>query len=394
MADVVTIDPINLRFIEISTGTDNSIDWVEVYSEWKDWLLADPSRLKYPQAFAVVGGDPITDIQNLGSTFFLENKWRFRPAEHSHRIELVGNCFTREPGGDVSVDTIGDYRVTVALKVSNLVDASVARLDLDQLLQAVYINTISGVPGTTGSIGTPTNPVSNITDAFIIATEKNLSSYNITGPCALDQDYTNWTFNGAGAHVDNTTLFNFAGYDVNRCLFHDMNLTGSMTGKIEAHECGLSVLAGLDGFFITCGFFDSFLIDDDALIAFHDCFSVVAGTGHPVCTVGSNVALQFRGYSGGIGIRALTAGCTVSADLAPGRVKVYDDCTGGLILVRGSGDLIDESGGLVTIDESGLVFSGTEQTIADEVHSRGMLSRRLNLEQIEVNEESVLREII
>lgn|SRR3990167_6311753 len=124
MADVVTFDPTNRLIIEINTGSPavNEIDAVEVYSEWKDWLIADPTRLGWPQAFTPVGGDPRTETQNLGITRFLENGWRIRPAEYSHKLVVTGNLFTREAGQSIFKPTIGAYNVHTETVVSNIID--------------------------------------------------------------------------------------------------------------------------------------------------------------------------------------------------------------------------------------------------------------------------------
>jgi len=140
MADVVTFNPTNLRIIEINTGSpaSNEIDIQEMYSEWKDWLLADSSRMRYPQAFRYVGGDPISDTDFLGSTYFLNTGagWRIRPAEYDHRLILHGNLFT-DPFGDVPVvTTLGTYTVAVESKVSTLVE-TVTSVETAQVISAV-----------------------------------------------------------------------------------------------------------------------------------------------------------------------------------------------------------------------------------------------------------------
>lgn len=122
MPDVVTFDPTNLRIVEITTGGDNELDILEVYSEWKAWLLADQSRLAYPQAFRFAGGDPISGTESLGSTYFLLNGWRIRPAEHSHRLSIVGNLYTDPAGEDPVVATLGTFNVRVLMRVSNIID--------------------------------------------------------------------------------------------------------------------------------------------------------------------------------------------------------------------------------------------------------------------------------
>lgn len=139
MADVVTFDPISLRIIEVnSSATENLLDVLEIYSEWKAWLLAEPSRLGYPQAFSVVGGDPTIGSQSLGSTFFLENNWRIRPAEYVHKLTLSGNLFPRG-GGSVFVPTLASINVHTETFVSNIIDTSTtAGTSPDDLASAVW----------------------------------------------------------------------------------------------------------------------------------------------------------------------------------------------------------------------------------------------------------------
>lgn len=121
MPDVVTFDAATLRIIEVDAGGDNSLDVVEIYSEWKAWSLIGDNA-KHPPAFRYVGGDPISDVRALGSTFFLTNGWRIRPAERTHNLELVGNLYTDPAGDRVWVNTLGSYTVGIQLTVSNLLD--------------------------------------------------------------------------------------------------------------------------------------------------------------------------------------------------------------------------------------------------------------------------------
>jgi hypothetical protein len=119
---IVTFDPIALIISEVGAGVDNALDWQDIYSEWKAWLLADVARLGYPAAFRYAGADPISETRSLGSTFFLLGGWRLRPAELSHRLTLVGNCYTDPAGYSVIVPTLGSYTVAVELATSNLID--------------------------------------------------------------------------------------------------------------------------------------------------------------------------------------------------------------------------------------------------------------------------------
>jgi len=138
MADVVTFDASGpLRIVEISTGADNTLDWQEIYSEWKAWTQTG-DNMKYPPAFAVVGGDPISETETLGSAFFILAPWKLRPAEHDHRLTINGDVFTVPAGESPIVPTLGGYTCVVELKVSSLPQASAY-----ELLDGIRMDTTS-----------------------------------------------------------------------------------------------------------------------------------------------------------------------------------------------------------------------------------------------------------
>lgn len=353
MPDVVTFDGPNKIIQEISASGDNALDIVEIYSEWKDWVRTGDNS-KFLPAFTVVGGDPISSTQNLGSTFFLENGWRIRPAELNHRFELVGNLYTREEGGDPVVDTVGTFRVTVVLTVSNLTDSSVARLDLDQVLQAIYIDPSNGTPGTADTVGTPTNPSSNIADARTIADSRNLFGYEFRGALTVGSDHTDWFFNGLSAVHSN--ILNISGVSVTNSRFRDLVLTGSILGTVECENCRLEVITGLDGTFKSCELDSTLTIANSAEVVMVDCSSNVPGDFTPVLTMGVNSQVNIRNYSGGIEIRGMTAGCVVSIDLDPGTLILSDSSnTGGTLLVRGVGKCVIGDNVGTTVNDDGLL---------------------------------------
>jgi hypothetical protein len=154
MPAVVTFDGDNRRIIEISAGGDNELNVAEVYSEWKEWVKSAPANAAVEQAFRQVGGDPISPTQDLGTTFFLMNGWKVRPAELNHKLTLVGNIVTDPAGESVFVPTLGAFTVNTETRVSNLIDVS--RLDLNALstesADAVW-NSMIETAGGSGSMG-------------------------------------------------------------------------------------------------------------------------------------------------------------------------------------------------------------------------------------------------
>ena len=111
----------------------------DLYSAWKEWNVAGqeaPDPRVWDKAFTAIGGDPITDQQNLGTTFFLENGWRIQPfaSKTSYTLTIEGNLYTREAGETPFFFAEG---VSVSLVRSNIVDlitieaASVAITEAD-----------------------------------------------------------------------------------------------------------------------------------------------------------------------------------------------------------------------------------------------------------------------
>lgn len=97
---------------------------VDLYSAWKEWVKEAPDAVipaGQPIAFSAVGGDAVTDNQNLGTTFFLENGWRIQPftSGQSYTLTITGNLYTREPGETPFYFAEG---ASVSLVRSNIVD--------------------------------------------------------------------------------------------------------------------------------------------------------------------------------------------------------------------------------------------------------------------------------
>ena len=97
---------------------------VDLYSAWKEWVKeAHDAVIPAGQliAFSAVGGDAVTDNQNLGTTFFLENGWRIQPytSGQSYTLTITGNLYTREPGETPFYFAEG---ASVSLVRSNIVD--------------------------------------------------------------------------------------------------------------------------------------------------------------------------------------------------------------------------------------------------------------------------------
>ena len=109
----VSFDPA-ARLIVCSTGT-TMVDMDDVYSRWKDWVIAGDNA-KYEPAFRTVGGDPTTGGNRIATYFFLLNGWKLRPQEANHTLIVTGILLV-DGGGDPYASTVGTYNVRIVATV-------------------------------------------------------------------------------------------------------------------------------------------------------------------------------------------------------------------------------------------------------------------------------------
>lgn len=114
----VTFDGPN-KLIIVDNGVTELDATVDLYSDWKEWMLTSGSdNAKYLPAFRTTGGDELPGGQFISGYFFLTNGWRIRPYEGDHGLTIVGNLFV-DGGGNPFVPTLGDYTVMVNVQTSS-----------------------------------------------------------------------------------------------------------------------------------------------------------------------------------------------------------------------------------------------------------------------------------
>jgi len=126
------------KIIYVNEGETELDVKIDIYSAWKEWVLSSP---EYPlpswqkEAISAIGGEPLNDTLNVGSTFFLENGWRIQPfaRKEPYILTVIGNIYTREAGENPFLFAEG---VSVNLTRSNLVDQLVASSTVTEADQA------------------------------------------------------------------------------------------------------------------------------------------------------------------------------------------------------------------------------------------------------------------
>jgi len=133
------------KIIYVSEGVTELDVKVDIYSAWKEWTLESPeypAAIGWKRAISAIGGEPLNDTLNVGSTFFLENGWRIQPfaSGQPYLLTVNGNIYTREAGGNPFLFAEG---VSVNLTRSNLVDqlvasASITEMDYNNIANKVW----------------------------------------------------------------------------------------------------------------------------------------------------------------------------------------------------------------------------------------------------------------
>ena len=264
--------------------------------------------------------------------------------------------------GLISPDSVADA-VMEEQTSEHTTPGSVGRL-LGTLEKAVtgvvYIDVDNGVSGTGEGVGTRSNPVDNIADAFTIATALGARSFWIRGDLTLDRTVTDWRFEGVSSRGASLALAN---YDVGGCFFKGLALSGNGGGgDIHASKCSLGALSNITGEFVECGLTSTLTPADGERTTLIKCFSDVLASSPPIIDLTAQTGdnLQVRVYSGDLELRnADNAGQQLTVGVAGGRLVLHSSCTAGDLILTGMGELDDSSDGLA-IDKRGFLGLGTD----------------------------------
>ena len=114
----VTFDGANTVITLPSTGTyDAEID---LYSDWKEWVLQGDNA-KYLPAFDATGGDDIGAGQEIAPYFFLRTDlgWSIKAPEQDGDVIVQGNLFPRISGQSLFSPPDGDFTVLITQALSS-----------------------------------------------------------------------------------------------------------------------------------------------------------------------------------------------------------------------------------------------------------------------------------
>jgi hypothetical protein len=240
----------------------------------------------------------------------------------------------------------------------------------------VSINTDSSYSGTEFPIGTPEQPVNNISDALAIANERGFGAFYILSDLTLtgSLDLSKKHFHGTSKSVVLITID--SSVNLSQTGFHDCTITGTLDGESRIEGCKILDLNYVDGFVEDSILEGTITLSGTGPGHILNCFSGHPGEATPTINMGgSGSSLVLRNYNGGIKLTNKSGSEEVSVDLNSGQVIVDSTVTNGLILVRGIGNLTDNSTGTAVVNSSSLLnVSQVSLAVWDEDVSKHIIS--------------------
>jgi hypothetical protein len=235
--------------------------------------------------------------------------------------------------------TVHDYSVESYIKI--------ASAGIMALPDGVYVDSVNGVAGTAWPIGTPGRPVSNLTDALVIAIARNTYKLYLQENFAYYDspiDLMGWEIIGSSI----TTSFWLGGgnRDFYLTTFRNLIINGvlkSVASYLLCHNCILNNLS-IKGDLYDCDVYGSIVVIA-GLKFFHCHFSnaIIDGT--------SNGDFDIYDCGGILEIDKLTGGPAQCIHGNQLHLTINNTCTGGTINVYGDVTLIDNHTGTCVVND-------------------------------------------
>ncbi len=280
-------------------------------------------------------------------------------------------------GNLVAVDADGNS-ISPILQSANVqvVKTSSASATLQELEAIQYSSFNGGVTvdisspysGTEFPTGTIQQPVNNTADALTIAEERGFSTIYIIGDIVLDSgsNFSEYIFVGESMTKTKITINPDA--NVINSEFYDAEITGTLDGGNVLRNCLISDINYVNGYIEQCVLSaGTIVLGGNQEAHFLDCWSGVVGLFTPTIDMGgSGQGLGVRNYNGGLKIVNKSGTDKISIDLNSGQIILDSTVTNGEIVIRGIGDVIDNSSGATIITDDLINPANIADAILDE----------------------------
>jgi hypothetical protein len=229
-----------------------------------------------------------------------------------------------------------------------------AAIEHMQFAEMVVIDPINGVAGTLSPIGTQRYPVNNLADAITIANSRGFKKIKIHGSLTIQSGQSVSGFTLIGDGPENTVLTMTSGCTTHRSSFEDMSISGRQAGETHYKNCDIGQLENVHCVFNQCRLIGPFYMSTTSTdtSSFFQCYTgEIQGAETVIDLNSSMVSMVFNDFNGKIRFMNMNHASpgVVVVNGSAGKITIDSTCTTGVIKVRGSVEVVDNSTGS-TID--------------------------------------------
>jgi hypothetical protein len=303
-----------------------------------------------------VGGDAISDTEELGKYVFIRNQdgWRLQPYDADQELRVIGNIFARDPEGRLWLSRAGRTIVIQSERSALSTAIQQEALEYASYDGGVEVDPDSSYAGTSFPTGTRQAPVNNIDDALTIAAQRGFVEIRFRSDVVLSN--VDLSERHVTASILGVVVVLGANVNVDNTRFSDATLVGSFVGtNCHLHRCRIGDITYSGEFVEQCAIMGTITLVGSNNVFILDNVDADPGSGTPTLDLAAFTgALSIRSWWGGLVVQNKVDAGTAALDMNSGRLVVDSSCTGGTIRVRGIGSVEGTTGGTV-IDENDLL---------------------------------------
>jgi hypothetical protein len=235
-------------------------------------------------------------------------------------------------------------------------------IEFSSFANAVTIDTgnLTGlaVAGTVFPTGTRQAPSNNLGDLSLIANRRGITRVNVIGNLVISGSSPSWDrFEFVGESPTKSEINILPSANVTNSEFYNAIITGTLDGNSQIEKSVIKELHYVDGTIFNCAIGPTpIYLTSGATANILQSYSTVPGTSTPSINMGGTGVLALRGYNGGMLLYNYGGIGSHSIDLDSGQIKLGSSFSGGTLVARGTGKLIEEDTG--NHIESGIWNSG------------------------------------
>lgn len=293
----------------------------------------------------------------------IANDWTSGDAYKVHneiQVNIAGGNLVAVDGYGAAIDPVCPTAFTQVVRSSasqstslNSADIEFSSFDGSVTLDPTN-KTGKAVSGTLFPTGTPRQPSNNLTDTLLIAVARGFAIIYLRGSVTIaNEDVSSCRFIGESAA--STDVVVGASATVINSEFANVNISGDFDGYVLIENSRIGNITMVSGIINTSDLRGTITLNGGEFILI-SCFDGIAGFGTPTIDFnGGGTSGIIRGYQGGLLIRNKTGPEDVSIDLVSGRLILDSTITDGGFIVRGIGQVTDNTTGSTTVDDQNLV---------------------------------------